>query len=101
MRHVARRQHEDRQQPAGRIAAAGRTARRDQAERPADQRDEQRFGEHERQDRAVARSPASSAPPSSLVRSRTDCAIVLAATSRIMNSTTDRIAIMIAPMSPT
>ena len=38
---------------------------------------------------------------SSLVRSRTDCAIVLAATSPNMNSTTDEIAIMIAPMSPT
>ena len=37
---------------------------------------------------------------SSLVRSRTDCAIVLAATRPNMKSTTDEMAIMIAPMSP-
>ncbi len=37
---------------------------------------------------------------SSLVRSRTDCAIVLATTSRIVKRTATRMAIMIAPMSP-
>ena len=56
-----------------------------------------------------ARTSARIAPPvkpsvlrtaSSLVRSRTDCAIVLAATSPNMNRTTDEIAIMMAPMSP-
>ena len=44
--------------------------------------------------------PSVFSTPTSLVRSRTDCAIVLAATSSIVNSTATRIAIMIAPMSP-
>ena len=37
---------------------------------------------------------------SSLVRSRTDCAIVLAATRPNMTSTVDEMAIMMLPMSP-
>ena len=45
--------------------------------------------------------PSVLSTPTSLVRSRTDCAIVLAATSIIVKSTATRIAIMMAPMSPT
>ena len=45
-------------------------------------------------------NPSVFSTASSLVRSRTDCAIVLAATSPNINSTTVAIAIMIAPMSP-
>ena len=44
--------------------------------------------------------PSVFSTPTSLVRSRTDCAMVLAATSSIVNRTATRIAIMIAPMSP-
>ena len=50
---------------------------------------------------APSRNPSVFRTASSLVRSRTDCAIVLAATSPNMNSTTDEMATMIAPMSPT
>ena len=49
---------------------------------------------------APSENPSVFSTASSLVRSRTDCAIVLAATSPNMNSTVDEIAIMIAPMSP-
>ena len=45
-------------------------------------------------------NPSVLSTASSLVRSRTDCAIVLAATSPNMKSTTDEMAIMMAPMSP-
>ena len=46
-------------------------------------------------------NPSVFSTASSLVRSRTDCAIVLAATSPNMNSTVEEIATMMAPMSPT
>ena len=39
--------------------------------------------------------------PSSLMRSRTDCAMALPATKRMKNMTTPVIAIMMLPMSPT
>ena len=45
-------------------------------------------------------NPSVFSTASSLVRSRTDCAIVLAATRPNMNSTVDEIAIMMLPMSP-
>ena len=49
---------------------------------------------------APPENPSVFSTASSLVRSRTDCAIVLAATSPNMNSTVDEIAIMMLPMSP-
>ena len=49
---------------------------------------------------APPEKPSVLSTASSLVRSRTDCAIVLAATRPNMNSTVEEIAIMIAPMSP-
>ena len=54
MRDVARRQHEDRQHAAGRIAPLHDQP--GQASRPsaaAETRDEQRLGEHQREDRPV------------------------------------------------
>ena len=45
--------------------------------------------------------PSVFSTPSSLVRSRIDCAMVLPATNRMKPITTAVIAIMIAPMSPT
>ena len=83
-------QHEERQQPAGRIAVCTISQAAAEAETAADDRDEQRLGQHQRQDAAVRRSPASSARASSLVRSRTACAMVLPATSRIVKNTAPR-----------
>ena len=83
-------QHEDRQHAAGRIAALHEQPRDAEAQRAADERDEQRLGEHQRQDRAAGEARASCSTASSLVRSRTDCAIVLAATSPNMKSTAER-----------
>ena len=78
---VAARQHEHRSEQAARriAAAATKSHAASEAERAATDRDAQRFGEHERRRIAgLVRTRASSAPPSSLVRSRTDCAMVLA-----------------------
>ncbi len=49
---------------------------------------------------ATPENPSVFSTASSLVRSRTDCAMVLAATRPNMKSTVEEIAIMMAPISP-
>ena len=84
------------------IAAAmpGTISSRAPAPAAAEQAQQHRFGQHQAERLAVARSPVSSASPISGMRSRTDCAMVLPVTSRMVKNTAPRMACTMKPMSP-
>ncbi len=86
---VAGRQHEDRQHPAGRDRRPGRRARRRSRPSPPPTRAMKSDSARTSTRIRPPEKPSVLSTASSLVRSRTDCAIVLAAMSSMVKSTAD------------